>query len=202
MRRFPGTALLLLAVAGLVGCQPGSGATADPDPAVKTETESADPPATPEGRVYEQLRAGAVQLDLAQVAITEAYSHANAIRDDRELDMAIQEGAADVSELLDSAGAQLGDFTEPPADEAAVAKAFGEHDERRIKAIEAANDALHDLDDALGLVQSLLDAADESVRPRLDVLFESIRGGIDEVRSAIASLGGEIEKAPDGEPPG
>lgn len=202
VRRNLGIALFFLAIASIGGCGSGSGAPSDPPAGKPPASEEADPPATPEAQLYEQLRAGAVQLDLAQVAITEAYSHANTIRDDRKLDMAIQEGAADVSELLDSAGAQLADFTEPPPDEATVTRSFGESDDRRLKAIEAANDALHELNDALGLVQSLLDSADEVLRPRLDVLFETIRGAIEEVTSAIGALGGEVEKTPDDDAPG
>lgn len=202
MRRILGTILFLLGVASFAGCGSGSVASGDPAEPKTAASAPSDPPVTPEGRLYEQLRAGAVQLDLAQVAITEAYSHANTIRDDRKLDMAVQEGAADVSELLDSAGAQLGDFSEPPPDEATVAKSFGEHDDRRLKAIEAANDALHDLRDARGLVRSLLDGSDETLRPRFDVLFETIRGAIEEVASAIAVMGGEVEQSPEDDPPG
>ncbi|MBW7927770.1 MAG: hypothetical protein H3C58_06730 [Fimbriimonadaceae bacterium] len=187
--RHPWT-LSLAAIALLaVGCgQPSSGDAAPSGPA--NETKAGDD-SSPEGRLFEQLRGGAVQLQLAQDAVAEAYAEVNALKNEPDFGPETGEALTDLEAMLDSVGATLSELVSSPS-KASVEADFGAADELRLKAIDAANDAHYELQECLGLVEGVLDQTGEHLRPRVDAVFEKIRTAQAEIESAVTTLGGVI----------
>ena len=167
---------LALALLILLAC--GCGGRHEDPPAAN------QPPASPEDALYQQLRAGAFQLGAAQDSLAEAL---RAVQD-LNVGPAARQAQQDAEALLDSAGASLGDFLEPPA-RGKIAEEFAAHDEMRVKAIEAANDALHETREAAGILRSL---ADEGVDGAAQAA-ELADLAANDLQSAIDALGGQVE---------
>lgn len=164
--------LLLLAV---VGCGAGGPAEVDSPEAAKQERS-----------LHARLREGAYQLGLAQDALSEAIG-------------ALPEGSAareaveEVKGFLDSAGSSIAEFVEVP-DEATVEADFAAHDEMRLKAIEAANDALHETAEAQGILRSMA----EDGLPVSDAL-DKLDAAVAALAGAVEAFGGDVEEPPAGE---
>ncbi len=178
-------AIALLAV----GCgQPSSGGSQSPETSNASKAES---DGSPEGRLFEQLRGGAVQLQLAQDAVAEAYAEVNVLKNEPDFGPETGEALSDLEAMLDSVGATLSEFVAAPS-KASIESDFGAADELRLKAIDAANDAHYELQECRGLIEGVLDQTGEHLRPRVDAVFEKIRTAQAEIESAVTTLGGVI----------
>lgn len=163
-----------IGVVALLGCgdqkQPVSAATSLPEVAPAAN----DP--------YEQLRAGIFRIDASLQSIEDAFKEAKST-ESTSLDL--RQSLEDIQASIDSAGEIL-------AEEAATPPQKGldvaEYDKRRSKLVELVNDALHDLRDARGIVDSLAGPEDlgplEPIGVKLDVAMEDLR-------SALEALGGK-----------
>lgn len=171
------------------GCgQPSS----DPAPKPGAANEAnAEADGSPEGRLFEQLRGGAVQLQLAQDAVAEAYAEVNALKNEPDFGPETGEALTDLEAMLDSVGATLSEHVSSPS-KASVEADFGAADEMRLKAIDAANDAHYELQECRGLIEGVLDQTGEHLRPRVDAVFEKTRTAQAEIESAVTTLGGVI----------
>ena len=99
----------------------------------------------------------------------------------------------DAAEFIDSAGEGVAEFGDDPPSKSEIEKSFGTYDEKRLKAIEAANDALHDLREALGILESLSGGENAEV-VRIALQVKSLLAvAIDDVWGAIEAFGGEPE---------
>jgi len=155
------------------GCSRGDAATAQKPPEL-----SANP--TP----YEKARSGLFQisaaLDSIEVALAEAKAMPTSSIDQRT-------SLAEVQDYLDSAGAGLAE------ESAALVDKTAEHAQleiRRKKLIEIANDSLHDLREARGIVDSL--AEGDSPGP-LEPIGLKIDVAMDDLRGALEAMGGREE---------
>lgn len=165
------------------------------DPTKPTPTASntggEDPTVSPEKRLYEQLRSGMFQMGAAAGSIEEALS---AARDAAaQLKGDLKGAMEDAIESIDAAGAGVAEYAADPPEEAEVAKDFATWDERRLKAVEAANDAMHDLREAAGLLAD----ADETNpgpagQPARDVRA-LVLVALDDLWGAIEAFGGTPE---------
>jgi hypothetical protein len=162
----------LLAFA-LIGCSRGNAAAAQ-DPPLRSAN------ATP----YEKARSGLYQinaaLDSIEVALAGAKAMPTASLDERESLMEVQE-------YLDSAGAGLAEESAVPVDKAADPSIL---ELRRNKLIEVANDSLHDLREARGIVDSL---AEGNLTGPLEPIGVKIDVAMDDLRGALEGLGGREE---------
>lgn len=142
----------------------------------------ADPPANvPQTNPAAVLaRQGVVLIEgaLGSVADAREAALAEQAKAKGERRQALDEAVA----LIDSAGASLADYSEAPAesDPAALGR-------WRKQAAEAAGDALIDLGEARGIVESLGDSA---------TLAAIVQVAEDDVREAVEGLGGKAEEAP------
>lgn len=176
------SAVVLLA---LCGCGCGRDTAIKParpkPPAVTVDREN------PEKTVFEQLRAGAFQIAGVEATVEEALVKVNALKPG-----IVSEGLQELIDALDSVGATLADHTTEPSEPANTADGFAAMDERRLAAISAANDALHELEDASGILEALRPTLGE--RPEVPEIAELMQLGVEDLREAIKSLGGVVEQ--------
>jgi len=100
-------------------------------------------------------------------------------------------------DALDSVGATLAEHTTEPDEPAKSDPEFAKMDERRLAAISAANDALHELEDASGILDTLSQDPALANRPEVPEILALLQLCMDDLREAIGSLGGQVEKAVD-----
>ena len=134
-------------------------------------------------------------LDAASSSIADALEATRALASRAGGDA--KEALLDVAAMLDSAGATLSEYGDPPPalatfrkDEAGMAAA-------RKKALGAALDALKELRDAQGTLDDLSGNAPEAVRDDLAEVGDRTDEAIDSVESAIPNLGGAVPKEED-----
>lgn len=181
MRRLWPIALLLL-----VGCSKPSPET--PGGNASDGSPSADPART----VYDQVRSGFIQLGNSLESLGGALEVAK--EGQNASDSKLKEICKEIGNLLDSAGSYLSDYTEPPETFEAFNEKFAEHDDNRLKAIDGANDALHEIDEAKGFLSDLQND------PKLDKeqivldLTDLITDAEKSLREAIPTLGGKVEE--------
>lgn len=136
------------------------------------------------------MRAGAVGLAGCIESLGEALQECDRIRNAAGGNW--KRALTEAYDLIDSAGAGISNFSEEPPPLEAFRKQFATQHEKRLKAVRAANDALHDLDQAIGIVKSL---NQEPTPPpegtkRLQALLEVIAADLVE---SIGSFGGTVE---------
>ncbi len=166
----------LVALLALVGC----GAKKENDPAKPSLPEAA----TPADKLYEQLRAGVFQIDASLSSIEDALGEAKSAKASTD---DIKQSLDDISASIDSAGEIL---AEQSATQVEKNGDVSSYDKRRAELVQMVNDALHDLRDARGIVDSLGSDTDpgplESVGVKIDVAMDDLRG-------ALEALGGKEE---------
>jgi hypothetical protein len=180
MRRVWPLALLLV-----VGCAKGDG-DSNPKPSGEVKTD-------PAVAVYDQLRSGFVQIGNSQEILGEALTTADSGRSSS--DKALSEGCKEIHDLLDSAGSYLSDYTEAPATFEEFNAKFAEWDDARLKAIVAANDSLHEVGEARGIIEGFFNdpvlEKEQVVIDLRDLLTEADKN----LREAIITLGGKVEES-------
>lgn len=186
--------LSLFSLALLLGCGSGCGSpaksSARPDGADTAVSAAAQ---SPDELLYEQLRSGAFQLNAATSSIEETLAAAKAAVRKLPKNSDAREGMLDVVDYIDSAGSGIGDFSEDPPSKEEVSKDFGTFDEKRLKAVSAASDALRDLREALGVLETMAEDASAPVVKTVLGVRSLLAVSIDDLWSAIEALGGQPE---------
>lgn len=157
-----------------------------------TTGASAPPPADPAQVVYDQIRTGYVQISNSLETLGEALTAAKTGQ--AASDKALKETSKAIGDLLDSAGSYLSDYTEPPASFEEFNTKFAENDDNRLKAIVAANDALHEIGEAKGFLDDLFNDPKLEKEPIVLDLRDLIADAEKDLREAIITLGGKIEE--------
>lgn len=174
--------LLLAAGSMLVGCGASKPAPERPEkPVVVVD------PTRPEDTLYEQLRAGAFQLTGVIETLDAAIDKLKEIPPQKNAET--KAALADLAEAVDAAGALIADYTDEP-DRVRLGKVFPEYDERRIRGIDAANDALHELEDGASVAADLMQAIN---LPALQEVADLLDLAISDTKDAIEALGGKVE---------
>jgi predicted outer membrane protein len=172
-----------------LGCaqkSPEGGSPPNDAPATSTSA-----PKDASAALYEQLRAGAYQVDAAMGAMERAMNEVRPLAQDKPEET--KEALQTVADLLDSAGATVVEFNDAPTEKAVKAD-FSGNDERRLKAIEETNDARQDVDTARGYVTDLLASEPpQDVRAKLEEIDDAIEEALDALEAAIEALGGKVE---------
>lgn len=172
----------------LAGCQSGPKGLEGPNE---------DAPKTPESMLADQLTKGSSWLRSASESLAEILADAKAMQAKAKPDE--KDGLQELIDWVDSAGDAAAEYAVAPeasADKAAweadIAANFTKHDDARLEAITALNDALVDLGSAFGIAESLSEA--NSAYAELPGMIDVARG---EFRSAIEDLGGKVEEETD-----
>jgi hypothetical protein len=188
MRAF-GWILVSIACSGVLlgGCNRGAAQSAA-EPATVPEKAK-----DPEEKLYEQMRSGAFQLSSALEALQKAVVDARTLGDSSSGEL--KDALADIADHLDSSGASIADFTgQPPALEE-FRKNFAENDDKRLKAIDKANTALMDANEADGILQSVLEKPEFKTKPELKKISDELGACLESLEGAIKALGGKLESA-------
>lgn len=151
-----------------------------------TERHGAEP-GDPDAALYEQLRAGSVQMDAAASTLEEVRAAAKAMQG--SLGGEGEDALEQVLEALDGVGTVLTDLAAPPPSLEEVRAGFASADDRRKQAIADGNDAYFELGDVLGNVRSLEDKYPDFIK--LSDLLSLAQG---DVAEAVEALGGRVEK--------
>lgn len=144
-------------------------------------------PSDPDAALYEQLRAGSVQMDAAASTLAEARSAAAKLKG--TLGGEAEEALAAILETLDGVGSVLTDLAAPPPGLEQVRARFAESDDARKRAIADGNDAYFELGEALGASRSLEEQYPDFIK--LSDLLSIAQG---DVAEAVEAFGGRVEK--------
>lgn len=140
-------------------------------------------PETKEGKLAEQLRSGAVQMEATLATIEEAQDALKKINP--EIRKPVQDGIEQIEESIDGAGETLADAMQGiPTEEDAV-KDFKAADESRQKRIKQMNDALQDLSSAANICSSLAEEHKAFADPAA-----ILKSAVEDLGEAITSMGG------------
>lgn len=179
MRRIGWIVALISVIAGCGG--PKSQHVVEPTATRSPEAEQSSP--SPERQVYEEARAGAVQIGALTESISEALAEVRKLADRERGDR--RQAFSDAADFLDSAGATIADFAVEPPAFVEFSKDFAAQDERRLQAIEAANDARIDVQSAANTLGDLGPEAAQLSAKATEIIAD--------LEEAITTLGGEIE---------
>lgn len=187
---------MLLVLVAAWGCGSSPDATdskGQPRPTPKKDSKPSLPadPKDPDEALFEVCRTGTVQMNGAADTIEETLHTAEKVK-------SIATGEAvhameDATGLIDSAGAGIADYTAPIPNLEEFRKVVAAQDERRLKAIEAGNDAVRDLKEAAGILDSLAENSPEPLKKGATELSELVDLCIRDVYDAVEALGGKID---------
>jgi len=181
----------IVAILGVCGCS--KEAPHDPN-ATGSAKESI--PSDPDQALYNQVRSGAYQIGTAVDSIEDVRKTAREIASREKGDT--HKALLEVAEHIDDAGQSLADFSEDPPAFDEFKKNFAAQDEKRLKAIDGANEALGDLHDAQDVVGDLLDShPPEPENTQLTNADSALDDCIQSVESAIKTMGGKVTTAKD-----
>jgi ABC-type transporter Mla subunit MlaD len=141
---------------------------------------------------HDGMRQGATQLTQAITSLHDGVDTLNELKKSSK-DSQLITALASIATNLDDAGSGISDFSSEPPDLATFKSQFSAQDTRRLSAIDAANDALHDLDEATDALDPFLDHANPEDKDSVDNLESSMEDAQDALIEAIKSLGGKVE---------
>jgi len=104
----------------------------------------------------------------------------------------LRDGLLDVVDMIDACGESLADYSEEPPAADKIKADFAVFDDRRLKAIEAANDSLMDLREALGIIDGMIDDFHGSELVKADDLRGLLRSAMDDVEGTVTGYGGKV----------
>ena len=141
-----------------------------------------------ETKLYEQLRGGVFNIELALDAFTNARDELKAARPG--MNAVASASADDLLDMLNSAASLAADDAAEPTLAAAKAN-YAEEDERRLSLVAKLNDALKELNDAPSVLQDIRDAAPKlNAEPIANALGEAEEA----LHEAITALGGSVDE--------
>lgn len=188
--------VLLAAILGvsLFGCgrNEGPAASAGGAPGATTTSGAPKDEAT---TLLEQQRGGAYQIDVAMGHMEHAMNLVRPLAVDKPDET--KEALQNIVDMLDSAGATIIEFNDAPTLDK-IKENFKEQDDRRLKAIEEADDARQEVEQAKGIITDLLASEPPAdVKTSLTEIDESIEEALDALEAAIEAFGGTVPEGGD-----
>lgn len=180
------TAVAVTVLLALAGCgkQPAS--------AVPQASKSTTP-ADPDQALYDQVRSGAYQIGSAIDSMEDVRKTVREIAASQS--GKTQQALLQIAGDLDDAGKSLADFGDDPPPFDQFKKLFAAQDDRRLRAIAAANDSLDDLSDAQDIVGELQDSK-PAPPPQIAGQLADAGSDLDDcaqaVTEAIKTMGGKV----------
>jgi len=176
----------LLCLICLIGCSKSPN-----PPSVASVPVKAEVPSDPVQRLYEQMRSASYQIGTSLDSIEEVRKTAKDLAEHQE--GLTKAALVAVGKKADAAGKLLADFgSEPPTLEQFKSD-FAAQDERKLEAIDAADEALDDLLDAQDVVGDLLDShPPDPAGSQLDEADDALDAGIQAIQDAIKTMGGRV----------
>lgn len=157
----------------------------------KGSEQSTENTPTAEQRLHSQLSAGTYAVNAALDSIEQSLQAASELIPKAP---ALEEPLNEVKELINASGEVLGEFVEDPPPIETIEMRYAEFDERRLKAIEAGNDAMHNLNEALGILESVKDTIPQEAAADSFDLEGVLAAAVDDLIGAIEGFGGKVEE--------
>lgn len=173
----------LLAIA-LTGCQqaPSQGGSG-------SHSANSESPAQ---RLRDQLSAGSYQFDAGVDTISRALQASGKISAGTK-NPVFRQALAEVEEILNVVGKRLTEYTDEPPELVEVEASFAELDEHRLRAIEAGNDSIHELEEAIGILRAISAEQASGYTNLLSELINDLVEIVDDIGGAVEAFGGTIE---------
>jgi hypothetical protein len=176
----------LLACLALSGCSKAGSQSADAQVVKKAAA-----PVDPDRALYDQVRSGAYQISSAVDAIEAVRKTARDMASQQQ--GATQKALSAIATSLDDAGKALADFGDDPPAFEEFKKNFAAQDDRRLKAIDAANQSLSDLGDAQDTLSDLLDShPPEPENTALTNADSALDDCVQTLEDAVKAMGGKV----------
>lgn len=166
------SASLLLGIGCLLGCKNDS---ANAEVAPKSNTPILSP--------YEQYRSGIVQIGGAAELLAECIPKIKSMK--TKLSKKVHEDVDVLMDQIDAAGTCLADFEEEPASQ----QEFDKTPQLKAKLIDAANDAIHELEG----VPEILESIDNDPEADLNSIGDIVDEAIQDLEEAVETMGGKLE---------
>jgi hypothetical protein len=148
----------------------------------------------PDQTLYDEVRSGAYQISAAVDAIEGVRKTSRDIA--LHQSGKTQKTLLSVADILDDAGKALADYGEDPPPFAQFKQNFAAQDDRRLKAIDAANEAVDDLLDAQDTLGQLIDSnPPEPINTQLNEADSALDDCVQAVKDAIKAMGGKVASA-------
>ena len=168
----------------------------DAKPIASPKQTAPSAPADPVQALYDKVRSGSYQISTAIDSIEEVRKAAKEIASKETGNT--RQALLTISGQLDEAGKVLADYGVDPVAYEEFKKDFAGQDDRRLKAIDAANEALDDLRDAQDLLGDLLDShPPEPEGTQLDNADSSLEECVQTVEDSVRALGGKVKSPND-----
>jgi hypothetical protein len=182
--------LFLVALIGvMLGCgqkAPEANSGASPSTGGAEAAAPKDEPTT----LQEQLRGGAYQIDAAMGGMERVMNVVRPLAQDKPDET--REALQTIADMLDSAAATIVEFNDAPTLDS-VRSDFKAADDRRLKAIEEADDARQEVEQAKGVVTDLLGSEPPAdVLAQLKQIDDAIEETLDALEAAIEAFGGKV----------
>ncbi|MBV6458681.1 MAG: hypothetical protein HONBIEJF_01815 [Fimbriimonadaceae bacterium] len=186
-----GCLLVIVGVLLASGC--AKQAPIDEPKASPTKTSANNPPpiGTDLDAQYESVRAGLVLVDSAVEGLEELLTMVKELQP--KLRGEAVGVAASVREAIDSAGSLVSEIDTDMPDRSTYEKEFATWDERRLAAITACNDALHELGEA-GEGLATIGDIDAKHKPEIDDVLLALRLAEEDLAAGVVKLGGTVEQ--------
>jgi len=141
--------------------------------------------------VYALVRAGAAQMSGAIDSIAEALEQAKKCQGAATGDLI--QAFDEVVDRIDGVGGALADFAVDPAPRADFEKNVAAEDEPRLAAIQAGNDGIHELKEAAGIAESVIETVPSAQAEDVKKLVALVDLAVQDVSDAITAFGGAVE---------
>lgn len=173
----------LLVAFALLGCQAGGQAEKGSEPVNKPVEE------TPAEKLHGQLSSGSYQLGAVLELLEQLHDGIQPLLEQP----ASRDALKDMADIVDQVGRSLDEAHQDPPLSSAIEGEFAGYDEQRLASITACNDALHDINEAQGILMSLQGDLPESLKTKADELNTLFTATIDGLIAAVEAYGGQVE---------
>jgi hypothetical protein len=179
----------LLACLAVLGCS-----KAGSEVVAESKVTKPAAPADPDQALYDQVRSGAYQVSSAIDSIEEVRKISRTIAGHQQ--GATQKALLEIAASLDVAGTALADYGDEPPPFEEFKKNFAAQDDRRLKAIAAANRSLSSLEDAQDTLSDLLEShPPEPDKTELTKADSALEDCAQTLEDAVKAMGGRVPSA-------
>ena len=178
----------------LLGCQGNAGGNTTS--AGTSNTGKSGEPADPKRALFEQVHSGLVQLSGSLSSLDDAYKEGLSLQ--QILKGEERDAARDINDLIDSAAKGLAEFDDEPPEFDTFEQEMAKFDQMRVSAIEALNDSLIDLREAMGTAQAMMEQASENDKDRFQRLRDLIEVAAGDVADTVEAFGGTVDSQESG----
>ena len=175
--------MALLVAFALLGCQSGAQSAKGSEPVEKQAEE------TPAEKLQGQLSSGSYQLGAVLELLEQLHDGIQPLLEQPTSRDALKE----MADIVDQVGRTLDEAHIEPPLTSVIEGDFASYDEQRLASITACNDALHDINEAQGILTSLQSDLPDHLKAKADELNNLFTATIDGLIASVEAYGGQVE---------